>query len=649
VRNVWGQTECQNLKNALSKEWLETNGLGGFASSTIIGANTRRQHGLLVVALQPPGDRHVLLAKLEEKIEADGHEAHLSTNLYPGTIYPHGFNIQQEFRLRPWPTFRYATSEFDLEKTVTMIHGENTVVVGYRNLKARGPVTLWVRPLLAFRHYGALGRRDDTVTMALERGNGVVSVQPRPGLPRLYFHIGPATVTAVGDWYYNLSYPTEEGWQAGYQEDVFAPLELAFAIAAGQTAYLVATTEPKTAVKPEELLARERDRRLRDEREADPDRRALLVASGAFLARRGEDGLTVLAGYPWSTDWGRDAMIALPGLTLTAGRHDAARRILLTYAQYCNQGLIPHVFRERDARPEYHEADVSLWFIVAAWRYWKATGDKATLQQLLPVCAEILKHYQAGTRAGIHTDADGLIHAGAPGLPVTWMNANIDGYLPTPRHGKAVEINALWFNALMMMAEFEAKIAQNIPAATVLRKRADWVAASFSKVFWNREAGCLYDTVHGTARDASIRPNQLLAVSLPFSPLNREQQQAVFDVVTKQLLTPYGLRSLARDHERYSGRYTGSRLQRGAAVHQGLIWPWLIGPYCDAYARLHGTGKAQRQEIERLLRPLLDHLADAGLGSLPEIFEDDPSYRQAGCYAQAWSVAEVLRVYDTYL
>lgn len=646
MRTVFDRSECQNLKHALSKEWLETNGLGGFASSTIIGANTRRQHGLLVAALQPPTHRQVLLSKFEERVTCDGHECYISTNLYPGTVFPHGFNIQAEFNLRPWPTFRYVGNECQLEKTVFLVNGENTVVVGYRNVRARGPMELKIRPFLAFRDSNSLRRHDDNLNLAVEQGNGCVSVRPDPDLPRLFFYAKPTGVETKAEWYYHFTYPVEQERGLDFEEDLFSPFEMTLRIAPGHATYIVATIEPRAGVNAEELVARERQHRQQYEREHDGVRQALLIAADAFLARRGKDGLTILAGFPWFTDWGRDAMVALPGLTLTTKRFDVAKKILLTFARYLDQGMIPNAFPEVGQTPEYNSVDASLWFVVAVWKYWKASGDDGAARELFPSVQQAIQCYQEGTRYDIRADRDGLITAGTAGTQLTWMDAKVDSYVPTPRHGKPVEVNALWLNALVMVAEMEEKLSHNIHSAVVLRKLSDQVAGSFVKAFWYGEGGYLYDVIQGDFRDPSIRPNQIFAVSLPYSPLDKAQQKSVFDVLTRHLLTPFGLRTLSPKDERYCGKYTGNPHQRDCAYHQGTVWPWLIGPYCDAYVRIHGNGKSQHKEIGHLLQGLIDHLGHAGLGTVPEIFDGDPPHRPVGCFAQAWSVSELLRAYD---
>ena len=646
MRTIYDKTECQNLRNALSKEWLETNGIGGYGCSTIIAANTRRQHGWLVASLTPPTGRFVLVAKFEESATVNDAECYLSTNLYPGTVFPHGFNLQTEFRLRPWPVFRFASRECTLERSVLLVHGENTLVVAYRHIEGDTPVTLKVRPLLAFREYDKLTEKNAKANMTVENGGGELSVQPYEELPRLYFYGDVGTVEARADWYYKLNYPTEQEQGFSYEEDLFSPFELTLRIPVGQTAYVVVSTEKKTGVKPEAIVEAERARRAQFEKETDTTRQGLLVAADAFVAKRDGDQRTILAGFPWFADWGRDVMIALPGLTLNTGRFEDAKKILQMASGYCDRGLIPNLFPDEDEKAEYNSVDAALWFVVAAWKYWKASGDNEGVRGLLPALSDVVKFYRDGTRYDIYADKDGLISAGKAGSQLTWMDVKAEGYVPTPRHGKPVEINALWLNALLMLAEMEENLARDVQTAVILRNLAEQVKASFVKIFWNAADNCLFDVVRDDFKDSAIRPNQIFAVSLPHSPLNAEQQKAVLDVVTQELLTPYGLRSLSPKHEKYCAKFKGNRFQRDCAYHQGTVWPWLIGPYADAYFKVNGTGRPQRKAVMELIKPLLAHLDEAGLGTIPEIFDGSAPHQPAGCFAQAWSVAEVLRVYD---
>lgn len=645
MRTSWDYTECQNLKNALSKEWLETNGLGGYASSTIVGANTRRHHGLLVAALKPPGARHVLLSKLEERVQLNGQECWLSTNLYPGTVFPHGFNIQNEFCLCPWPMFRYVGAGFEIEKSVCLIHGEHTVVVAYRLRHCATSATLGVRPLLAFRDFNQLTRQRSDLDLSVQRRDSVFSVQPRRDLPRLFLHVSPCEIEGKPDWYFRLTYPVDRECGFEHEEDLFSPLELKFRLVEGETVYVVATLEPCETLNAVELMERERQRRGQF-RDRDAVWGALRAAADAFVVRRGEQGLSIVAGYPWHGESGRSAMISLPGLLLCTRRFEEARRVLATFAQYCHRGLIPNLLSAGAEKPAYNSVDASLWFVVAAWRYWRASRNKKAMLELLPTLREIVRWYQAGTDFDIRADEDDLITAGTPGSQLTWMDVKLEGYVPTPRHGKAVEINALWFNALLMMADLEETITRDEQAAERLRAQAGRVAAHFVKTFWYPEGGYLFDVVQGAFRDASVRPNQIFAVSLPFSPLSAEQQASVLTVVTEQLLTPYGLRTLSPKHEKYAPRYRGTRWQRDAIRHQGAVWPFLIGAYADAFLRVHGHEPESRWRLREQLRPLLEQLEQTGLGSVSELFDAEPPHYPAGCPAHACSVAELLRAYE---
>ncbi|MCX7887112.1 MAG: glycogen debranching protein, partial [Verrucomicrobiae bacterium] len=409
--------------------------------------------------------------------------------------------------------------------------------------------------------------------------------------------------------------------------------------------YVVATTEPDETINAAELMERERERR-RQFHDRDAVRAALCAAADAFLVQRRDHGLSIVAGFPWHGESGRSAMIALPGLLLNTRRYEEARRVLVTFAAHCNRGLIPNLLPLSGGQAAYNSVDASLWFVVAAWKYWKTSRNKAAMAELLPTLREILRWYRDGTHHGIGAADDGLIVAGGAGSQLTWMDVKIEGYVPTPRHGKPVEINALWFNALLMLAEVEEAVGGNPQAAEQLRTQAGHVAASFLKTFWNSDGGYLFDVVQDGFRDPSIRPNQIFAVGLPFSPLSAEQQTSVLKVVTEQLLTPYGLRTLSPNHEKYAPHYRGTRWQRDAIRHQGTVWPFLIGAYADAFLRVHGSGENQRQRLRELIGPLLEHLEQAGLGSVSEMFDAEPPHCPAGCPAHACGVAELLRAYE---
>jgi predicted glycogen debranching enzyme len=616
------------LESGSRREWLETNGIGGFASSTVIGLNTRRYHGLLVAATQPPVDRMVLLSKFEETLVVGERRFELSCNRYPGVIHPQGHVYLREFRSDPFPTFVYEIDGLELTKTVFMPHGENTTVIEYA--LAGGQAMLELRPLIAFRDYHSTTHQNSSIDGRLRIEPGRVACSPYQGCPTLYLAHTDGEVRPDGDWYRNFEYTVEQERGLDFQEDLFNPLLLTFRIADLAPATVVASTEPRDAGCAPQLRAREAARRvavLRDVPADDSFTRALVRAADQFIVKRGEES-TVIAGYHWFSDWGRDTMIALPGLTLATGRYEEARRILLAFAASVDRGMLPNRFPDAGETPEYNTVDATLWFFEAARAYLAYTGDYGFVRtRLLDVLADIVAWHERGTRYGIRVDEDGLLLAGEPGVQLTWMDAKIGDWVVTPRHGKPVEIQALWYNALRVMADLSGD-----PKYTAMARKA---RDHFAPLFWNQEAGCLYDVVNGDTRDGSIRPNQILAVSLFHSMLPDDLAARVVDTVERHLLTPYGLRSLAPSDPQYRGRYEGGPSSRDSAYHQGTVWPWLIGPFVTAYTRVHGRPPDWQE-------PFRQYLEEQG-GQLPEVFDGDAPHRAGGCMAQAWSVAELLR------
>ena len=650
---------CGNLDLALGKEWLETNGLGGFASSTIVGMNTRRYHGLLVAATKPPVGRIVMLSKFEEALCVDGHSFELGVNRYPGVIHPQGFQYLRQFRLDPFPVFTYEVEDVQITRTVFMVHGENSTVIQYDVLAGgRQKVELELRPLLAFRDYHSTSHENGSLNPAVEQRRGIASFRPYEGLPALHLaHNAIRVESATGSWYRNFEYDVERERGLDFQEDLFNPCTLRFDLNAGP-ASIIASTEPRDAATVGSLRAQEI--RRRDDIAANappgpsirtalgPSRRddlirTLTLAADQYIVARGAEK-TVIAGYHWFSDWGRDTMIALPGLTLPTDRHDVAKSILKTFAQAVDKGMLPNRFPDAGEQPEYNTVDATLWFFEAARAYLAYTGDAEFVRsRLYKVLADIIQWHMRGTRYNIQMDSAGLLNSGEQGVQLTWMDAKVGDWVVTPRHGKAVEIQALWYNALSTMGEF-ATLFGDVQGQKKYRTMSALTHWSFNRVFWNEAAGCLYDVVNDSVADASIRPNQIFAVSLHHSilPLNRAHQ--VVEVVQKHLLTPYGLRSLSPEDEHYKGRYEGGSTERDGAYHQGTVWPWLIGPFLSAYIKVNGYSEAARAQAEEWLKPLEAHLFDAGLGHISEIFDGDAPHRPAGCVAQAWSVAEVLRV-----
>jgi predicted glycogen debranching enzyme len=605
------------------REWLETNGIGGFASSTVAGLNTRRYHGLLVAATKPPVGRMVLLSKLEETLVIGDHRIDLSCNRYPGVIHPGGHEHLREIRFEPFPTFVYEVDGIRLTKSIFMAHGENTTVVEYR--LEGGPCKLEVRPLLAFRDYHATAHENGALDPALRIEPGRVACAPYQGCPTLWLAHTDGDVSRTGDWYRNFEYTVEQERGLEFHEDLFNPLVLTFELSRDGRAAIVASTEARDAASAESLRAREFARRT--SLSEDPFKQALIRAADQFVVRRGS-GKTVIAGYHWFSDWGRDTMIALPGLTLSTGRYEDARGILQAFAASVDRGMLPNRFPDAGETPEYNTVDATLWFFEAVRAYLAHTSDLAFVRaELLGVLADIVAWHERGTRYGIRADADGLLLAGEPGVQLTWMDAKIGDWVVTPRHGKPVEIQALWHNALRIM--------HDLTGDAHYRDLADRAQESFVRQFWNEADGCLYDVVNGDARDASIRPNQIFAISLFHSLLPPGMAARVLEAVERHLLTPYGLRSLASSDPQYRGRFEGGPESRDSAYHQGTVWPWLMGPYVTAYRNVHGRPPDWTGPFRRFVE-------ESG-SQIPEVFDGDAPHRPGGCLAQAWSVAELLR------
>jgi predicted glycogen debranching enzyme len=643
---------CGNLDAALRREWLETNGIGGFASSTINGCNTRRYHGLLVAATKPPIGRFVLLSKLEETLIVDGTAYELGTNRYPGTVHPKGFQFLNQFRIDPFPAFTFSVDGVEIEKTVFMVPGQNTTVIEYRLKSApkSAAVKLELRPLIAFRDYHTLTHKNGALNSRVDQQTDLISVSPYQGLPPLYLAHNTNQVETTGDWYHNFEYDAERERGLDFQEDLFSPCVLSFDLDPKGT--VIASTEPHDVRSAEEYWVREiagRHEKTRRSPVSNDFVSSLSAAADQYIVSRGNQK-SVIAGYHWFSDWGRDTMIALPGLTLPTGRHDVARSILRTFAQHVNQGMLPNRFPDSGGTPEYNTVDATLWFFEAIRAYLAYTGDLAFVQQeLYGVLTDIIKWHVRGTRFGIKLDSAGLLNSGEAGVQLTWMDAKVGDWVVTPRRGKPVEIQALWYNAICTMEEFAGRIADD-SAKKRYNSMAALTKSSFNRLLWNEKGGYLYDVINGGAADTSIRPNQVFAVSLPHSMLSPDRAKQIVSVVEQHLLTPYGLRSLAPSDPHYRGRYTGDGVSRDGAYHQGTVWPWLMGPFIGAYIKVNDGSEAARRRAELWLTPMKEHLSDAGLGHISEIFEGDPPHRPVGCVAQAWSVAEILRatVEDIY-
>ncbi len=628
-------------------EWLETNGLGGYASGTVAGAGTRGYHGLLVAAVRPPAQRAMLVTGCDEWLELDP-PIYLSTHQYPGAVAPEGWQLLERFAAVPAPTWTYRTASHRVERRVFMVHERNTTVVRYR-LLAGDPVMLGVRPFFVFRdHHDRRQASDRWWVEATPTGDAVHCVPSDGGLPvSVYFRNGSYRSEPL--WYRRFEYLCELERGLPYEEDAYAPFVLELPLEPGRGADLMFTSELEPPPEADELEHRELERRAQRARvfpARDVFGRRLAVAADAFLVARGTDQRSVIAGYPWFTDWGRDTMISLPGLTLETSRLEEAGRILSSFAAHLKNGVLPNRFPDQGQEPEYNTVDASLWFAVAVHRFTAAGGDGGLVEGPLTAAVErIVTAYARGAAFGIREDADGLITSGADGLALTWMDARVGDWVVTPRRGKPVEVNALWYNARRILAGLVTRAGRSREAAGLQRK-AEVTRRAFVRAFRDPETGGLADVIapDGTG-DRSIRPNQLFAAALPYPLLTRAEAKAMVAHVTRHLLTPHGLRTLAPSDPAYQGRYTGDQRARDAAYHQGTVWPWLLGPYGDALLYAHGDTPAVRARVRAALAPLTEHLGETCLGQISEIFDGDEPHAPRGCPAQAWSVAEALRLW----
>lgn len=653
----FGREVCGDLQAAEQREWLVTNGIGGYASGTVAGVLTRRYHGLLVAALQPPVRRTLLLTKLDETAAYHGVDYPLFANRWAGgAIEPAGYHHLESFWLEGTaPVWAFALSDALLEKRVWMQPGANTTYVRYTLRRGSGPLALAIDALANHRdHHGNTHVRDGAPDLAVETVPRGLRISTGAGQALFYLLSDSARATPRSRWHHDFYLrvedyrgldPLDDNLCAGTFEATLEPGESLTIVASAANADGEPDLDGDSAYElrwaTDELLLEQARLALDVE---PPAIKQLVLAANQFIVDRrlpdGSEGKSVVAGYPWFSDWGRDTMISLPGLTLTTGRYDVATRILETYARYVDRGMLPNRFPDEGQAPEYNTVDATLWYFEAVRAHYAVAGSQGLVQDLFPVLKEIVDWHLRGTRYQIHVDPDdGLLFAGEPGVQLTWMDARVDDWVVTPRTGKPVEVNALWYNALRIMVEFAWLVGEPPERYEALAKQA---RAGFAR-FWNEETGYCYDVLDGPeGDDASLRPNQLLAVSLRHSPLTAERRKAVVDACARHLLTSHGLRSLDPRHPDYKGRHGGERRTRDAAYHQGTAWGWLLGPFVRAHLRVYGDADAARSFLE----PMFRHLAGHGVGSLSEIYDGDAPFAPRGCIAQAWTVAEVLRAWE---
>ena len=634
-----------DLDRALTLEWLESNGIGGWASSTVHGVNTRRYHGLLVAALRPPVGRSVLISRMDEQLKVGGKVHRLAfTELDDGSFVPNEGQHLICFEKQTFPSFIYKAGDVQLKKTVVACHGENTTLVLYEVLKAAQPLALQLTPLFAGRDYHYETRADDHARMPIKQQSDNWCVETGPGLTQTWLQVPGAVFERNEAWVRGIAHRLEAYRGLGHREDLFRSGTFTVTLAEGARLGVILSDHNPSGRDAWELLEREQARREQlISGSSDAFEAALRLAADQFVVARGEKLKTIIAGYHWFTDWGRDTMIALPGLCLSTGQFDTAKRIIQAFAAHISQGMIPNRFPDAGDEPEYNTVDATLWMFVALLRYLEASGDLAFVRELYPKLKEIIEWHQKGTRYNIQVCEDGLLAAGEHGTQLTWMDAKVGDWVVTPRQGKAVEINALWYNALQCMHYF-AKALEQPDDAPIYEAEASRVKIAFGNLFWNEQAGCLFDCVEGDRKDASIRPNQLFAISLPFALLNAEQSRRVLAVVEAELVTPVGLRSLAPSDAHYRGWYGGDQVSRDGAYHQGTVWSWLAGPYLEACLRVLNPVDA-RVKAEVLFSGLREHMSAAGIGSISEVFDGDAPHAPRGCIAQAWGVAELLRMW----
>lgn len=643
----------ENFDDLTKLEWIETNGIGGWSGSTVCGAHTRRYHGLLMAAIDPPTERMLLVSKLDETILLNGKRFELGVNNYGDTIYPNGYQYLRSFRKDIFPEWIYDTGDIQIRKTVLMAYGENTTIIRYKIVKAPGSFDIEFLPLIAARFYHSLQHADANIFWEVQFDHGIFHNQPFAAGPDIFISIPGSIFRPADKWYYKFNYTEEKNRGLDFEEDLFNHGVFNLTVNQGDEIDVVVSTNNPDNINVADVSAKELLRRQNLFTEDDPDLlKHLFLSADQFIVRRDfSDGnqteqmslKTVIAGYHWFTDWSRDTMISLPGLCLSTGRYDDAKKILSAFSKSVSMGMLPNRFQDNHEPPEYNNVDGTLWYFIAIYLYLEKTGDeKFVLGEILPGLKDIIQWHLNGTRFNIHMDTDGLLFAGEKGQQLTWMDARIGEWVVTPRMGKPVEIQALWYNAQKI---FENLLLRNgdILESKIVHDRAEYTKTGFQEIFWNEKDECLYDNIDENGQpDSSIRPNQIFAVSLPFPLLEGDKAISAFKIISSSLYTPVGLRSLSPEDPKYHGQYTGNIFQRDSVYHEGTVWAWLLGPYIEAGMKIYGD--SYRKDASAMITRFSGHLNEAGIGTVSEIFDGDAPHLARGCIAQAWSVAEILRV-----
>jgi len=641
------QKEISDFSKSSKLEWIETNGVGGYASSTIIGLNSRRYHGLLVSANNPPVEREVIVSKLDEAIVLKNKFYELSVNQFPGNVSPKGYQYLVEFKKDLFPEFIYKVDSVKIKKTIAAISERNTTVIIYEVLEAIEEFEIQLTPFIAMRDFHSLRKADVNLQAEYSFKNNLLkfNLQNRP--TTLFASINKGEFTSCPDWYYNFEYLEELNRGLDYREDLFKPGFFKTSVNKGDKIIVTLSSIP---ILRDGLYLFEKEKYRREKIVADSKNntilKQLLLAADQFIVKRKESGKTIIAGYHWFSDWGRDTMISLPGLTLSTKRFNDAQSILETFAAAVDKGMIPNRFPDYGESPEYNTVDASLWFIIAIKKYLDASNDFYFVRETLyPIVKNIISWHEKGTRHNIYEDYDGLLYSGEPGVQLTWMDAKIGDWVVTPRQGKAVEINALWYNVLHIAA-YLSNVFNKKTCEAYYKKKANKVFKNFNETFWNEEGGYLFDYVDDDYKDSSFRPNQIYAISLPYKLLGSEKAKLIVDKVYENLYTPFGLRSLSPNNENYKPIYTGDQYLRDSAYHQGTVWSFLLGAFADAIEFAYP--KENEVRIKKIIENFILHISNAGLGTVSEIFDGNFPHNSKGCIAQAWGVAEFLRIYQKY-
>jgi predicted glycogen debranching enzyme len=634
-----------SLDDVFLKEWIITNGIGGFASSSICGANTRRYHGLLVASFHPPTDRRVIFSKLEETVIVDAGEYSISTNQYPGTIHPQGYQFLKSFRRDPLPESHFESDGFSLIKSIFMIYGSNATVIEYHNRGNRS-LDLQLMPLLVYRDYHSLFHENESFSFDIQRkeaGTFEVSLGNK-GAP-YYFKCTQGQFFPKEEWYRNFEYERERERGLDFKEDAFTPGHVRINLAAGEKVFFIISTENQLPegdpslwkshelLRLESLAAGMSNAFLRD----------LIISGDQFIVWRiSSKSFTVIAGYPWFTDWGRDTMIAMRGLIIATGKKQLAESILRTFLQYLDRGMIPNRFPDVGEHPEYNTIDATLWLFIVVYEYDQQFNDRSFLESIFPSLTEILEAHISGTRYHIHETSEGLLYGGEEGTQLTWMDAKVDNHVVTPRIGCAVEVNALWYNALKIYVETGKKLGSE---TKLYEEKILKTSSSFRKYFISAR-GHLHDVIiPGFTIDDSIRPNQVYAISLPFSPLEHDEGLKVLDILEDHLYTDLGLRSLSPKDKEFRAVFSGIPWERDHAYHQGTVWSYLWGEWALAYLNLNGHTSATKKHIRDRAKKLQHHFYhENGLYAISEVFDGLEPGVGKGCIQQAWSVGMLMKV-----